>query len=1385
MFQLRNGNRQRKRRKSSNRRPAIGISLRSPRRLRHETLEDRCVLALLGVAPLGLPTIGYDTSGDVSYDATSDTFSLHANPTTITTSSATGFFFSGDFDINILVNGAGALAGNFPGNDLVLTGDVDTNGDFVPDVFAVNGPLLTAEVLAFGSLDSGGSTDTYDFRFQITGGQLAGLYTGKDLGVVTTSEISTFTGDFGVNFSGKAKGDIGAIPKLTPGIELRKLTNGIDVENHDDAPDILPGATVTWTYEVRNTGNVPFTKAEVVVIDDNGTPGNTADDFNPTLVAASDVGGDEILSPGETWIYTASADALDLGTGSSSTFNFEGNSNVNGTAGNIRTFTSGSLSVKTSAFSRSSSGVWSTAFLGSYSGGLGVTDGSENGSNNTHTVDNVGRNNYVLFEFSETVVVDAAFLGYVVGDSDLRIWIGTKTDPFNNHLTLSDALLNGFYSEVNETTLTTTRLADLNAGLRAGNVLVIAANTGEPKPNDFFKIKTVKVKDHACYENKAVVTVPGATDSDWSQYCNPSGEPCIDIEKYVNGYDADSKSTAVQIAAGDTVTWTYKVKNTGEVPFTKSQVVVTDDNGTPNDTSDDFNPTWNPLSDVGGDEILSPGETWTYTYSTEALDVTTLGASSTFKFEGNTAQSGTAGNIMTFTSGGTSVKVSAFSRDKSTGIWAKAYLGNYSNGLGVTDSSEGSGGNNGHAVDNNGRDNYLLFEFNNQIVVDSAFLGYVVGDSDLTVWIGSKTDPFNNHLSLSDSVLESLGFTEVNETTLTTARWADFNAGNLAGNVLVIAAKTGGDSLDVFKLNKLIFRQLEPGYYKNVAKVKAVTVSDSDVGYYKNPDCVEIDFKFAGNSSNTGTKGNIHTFTVDNVSVNASAFSRTKGDVGTWDTAYLGVYSDGLGVTDKSEDGKNGSHRNDNIGRLNYILFEFSTIIEVDRAFLDSVVGDSDITLWIGTVNNPFHNHLTLNESTLWSLGYVELNDANNGNARWADINPDGVKGNVLVIAASDFDPSSNDQFKISKLEVCAEAVKFYTVDTTSDNTYEYGPTGQNLANYKINKLNSNPRGIATTAAGNKVWVVDGNKTVYVYDVDGKLLGSWVANGLTTPEDITTNGTDIWIVDDGSNKVFRFAGAASRTSGSQNATSSFVLNGANSDAKGIVTNGTHLWVVNDGTIDKVFKYNLSGTLQGSWTIDSNNGSPTGITIDPANVNHIWIVDSADAAVYRYNGAAGHTAGSHTASSVFQLASGNTNAQGIADPPPRASAGNVLELASLAASSSAATQTSLSSQRLSVAMPVKDQAIAEWMPSTMSRSSTKEHSGGAAPVQERYVSSPSSLLLTARLVSSLDSNSRRGRLVEWLNTTATDSTFDAFDPTALHDDTLDYLAEEHIFKAVAG
>lgn len=237
---------------------------------------------------------------------------------------------------------------------------------------------------------------------------------------------------------------------------------------------------------------------------------------------------------------------------------------------------------------------------------------------------------------------------------------------------------------------------------------------------------------------------------------------------------------------------------------------------------------------------------------------------------------------------------------------------------------------------------------------------------------------------------------------------------------------------------------------------------------------------------------------------------------------------------------------------------------------------------------------------------------------------------------------------------------KFYVVnDASADQTYEYSPTGELVESYGLGSGNTAPRGVTTTVAGDKTWVVDANRNVYVYDTSGGLLGSWTAGTLAsnaTVEGIATNGTDIWIVDARSDKVFKYTNAASRLSGSQNAASSFSLNSGNRSPKDMVTDGASIWVVNDNTIDKVFKYSMSGSLLGSWTISSGGGRPTGITIDPSNASQdIWIVDSQTDRVYQYTGARTRTSGSQSAGATFALAAGNGNPQGIADPPSPASA----------------------------------------------------------------------------------------------------------------------------------
>jgi hypothetical protein len=76
---------------------------------------------------------------------------------------------------------------------------------------------------------------------------------------------------------------------------------------------VMTGQSATFTYAVTNPGDVPL--SNVTVVDDNGTPGKTSDDFQPTYVSG-DTNSNGLLDTTETWTYTATV-PLDLAADSS------------------------------------------------------------------------------------------------------------------------------------------------------------------------------------------------------------------------------------------------------------------------------------------------------------------------------------------------------------------------------------------------------------------------------------------------------------------------------------------------------------------------------------------------------------------------------------------------------------------------------------------------------------------------------------------------------------------------------------------------------------------------------------------------------------------------------------------------------------------------------------------------------------------------------------------------------------------------------------------------------------------------------------------------------------------------------------------------------------
>ncbi|XZE36473.1 PKD domain-containing protein [Pirellulaceae bacterium SH501] len=437
-----------------------------------------------------------------------------------------------------------------------------------------------------------------------------------------------------------------------------------------------------------------------------------------------------------------------------------------------------------------------------------------------------------------------------------------------------------------------------------------------------------------------------------------------------------------------------------------------------------------------------------------------------------------------------------------------------------------------------------------------------------------------------------------------------------------------------------------------------VSASDEDA----NVDNVLITGIVSGpNASPIANAGGGHVMNEgSSILLNAAASSDSDGSIVSyaWDLDLDGQYDDATGVSPSFSSTNSGS-------------FTIGLLVTDNR-------GATSTATTTVVVNNvaptaDAGNNLTGSVNQAISLSASASSDPGNDIVSYLwDLNNDGIFGDatgsqatftsaiagVFAVGLQVIDADGaigHDSLTITISAAPVLSTKFYVVDDAgSDRTYEYTSNGASVEDYSLGSGNTAPRGAASTVAGDKVWVVDANKRVYIYDTSGALLGSWAAGSLVsnaTIEGITTNGTDVWLVDARQDRVYRYTGAATRLSGSQNAASSFALNSGNRDPKDLVTDGSHIWVVNSTTTDRVFKYTVAGSLVGNWVIDTANSSPTGITLDPSGESQsLWIVDNGTDRVYEYTNARIRNSGSQSAANSFALGAGNSNPQGIADPP---------------------------------------------------------------------------------------------------------------------------------------
>lgn len=227
------------------------------------------------------------------------------------------------------------------------------------------------------------------------------------------------------------------------------------------------------------------------------------------------------------------------------------------------------------------------------------------------------------------------------------------------------------------------------------------------------------------------------------------------------------------------------------------------------------------------------------------------------------------------------------------------------------------------------------------------------------------------------------------------------------------------------------------------------------------------------------------------------------------------------------------------------------------------------------------------------------------------------------------------------------ETPQFAVVDDSKNAIFTYTTAGGVVKQFPLSTNDRSPQGVTASKDGTRLWVADSNGIIFVYDGQQRLIGKWQADGIEHVAGVTTDGTDIWLVDSKTDTIYRFAGACSRLAGHANATSTVRLNSANKNPTDIVTDGQHFWVLNDTSkVDKVFRYSMTGALEGSWSIDRANSNPTGLTLNPEDPNQFWILDGKSHKLFSYLGGASRTSGSQNASSFITLTSANREAEGV-------------------------------------------------------------------------------------------------------------------------------------------
>jgi hypothetical protein len=382
-------------------------------------------------------------------------------------------------------------------------------------------------------------------------------------------------------------GQIGTI-RIENAINAVIPTLPTPAEDADAAPGptLQVGSPIVWTYQVFNDGTQPISITSVS--DDAGTPSITADDFAPAplLIAGFNVGDadrDNLLDVNEVWRYTSASTSA---------------------GGSVALAGANRNLAKVSGTTVGTGATVQDDDLANYFGSQAPT---VVGVRLEKAVNALNPNAPTAYEDADTPTGPIVTIGSTV------VWSYQLFNTGNVAVAVQS---------LRDDAGTITNVADdfTPAGVLAAGTVFNIGDTDKDNlldVNEVWLYRASGIAGAGQYTNTGSVTVAdpvlgiGSTSSDKASHFGSQGG--VQVVKAINAFkplaptaaeDANNPATPVILPAGNTVVFSYAVRNTGN--DTLGTVTLVDDNGTPGNTADDFVPA--PVTITAGGKVYNSGD---------------------------------------------------------------------------------------------------------------------------------------------------------------------------------------------------------------------------------------------------------------------------------------------------------------------------------------------------------------------------------------------------------------------------------------------------------------------------------------------------------------------------------------------------------------------------------------------------------------------------------------------------------------------------------------------------------------------------------------------------------------------------------------------------------